>query len=66
VEWVIDVDEAKTKANIDAFEKVWSKAIEEGVKAKIEGNTPTDKSGKTTQTGKSTVGRNNGQGVTSF
>lgn len=66
VDYVIDTDEAKTKANIEKLAKVWSKSIEEGVKAKLEGTTPSDKSRKPTQSGGSNVGRDNGQGVTSF
>ena len=66
VDYVTDVDEGKTKENIEKLAKVWSKSIEEAVKAKIEGTTPSDKSRKPTQSSGSSVGRDNGQGVTSF
>ncbi|MCL2094767.1 DUF4355 domain-containing protein [Candidatus Saccharibacteria bacterium] len=42
VDWVIDADLDITKSNIEKLEKVWNKAIEEGVNAKMVGKTPTD------------------------
>lgn len=44
VDYVVDMDSDKTKANIEALSEAWNKAVEEGVKAKLKlaGNTPTD------------------------
>jgi hypothetical protein len=44
VDWVVDVDADKTKDNIEKLEKVWNKAIEDGVAKKVAGSTPKDKS----------------------
>lgn len=66
VDSVVGKDDSETKEKLDAFEKVWIKSIEDAVKAKIDGGTPSDKSNRTpTQTAR-TVGRDNGLGVTSF
>ena len=60
VDFVVDADSDKTERNIEVLEKEFNKAVEEGVKAKLAGKTPTDK-GSTTQGGKSTDGSaNNG------
>lgn len=59
VDFVVDIDSDKTDQNIETLEKEFNKAVEEGVKAKIAGTTPTDK-GSTTQSGKPTSGSANG------
>lgn len=43
VDFVVDVDLDKTIENIDKLEKAFLKAVEEGVAAKLKGNTPTEK-----------------------
>ncbi len=50
VEFVVDADSDKTERNIEVLEKEFNKAVEEGIKAKLAGKTPTDK-GSTTQGG---------------
>ena len=42
VDFVIDIDEDKTNSNIDKLEKVFNKAVEAGVKAKLAGTSPED------------------------
>ena len=42
VDFVIDIDEDKTNANIDKLEKAFNKAVEAGVKAKLAGTSPED------------------------
>lgn len=42
VEFVIDLDADKTKANIDKLEKAYTKAVEAGVTEKLKGNPPKD------------------------
>lgn len=66
VDYVVDADEAKTKSNIEALDKEWRKALEEGVKAKIGNGTPHDKSQRTITQNQRKYGRDNGQGITSF
>lgn len=41
---VVDVDLDKTKENIDALEKSFTKAVEAGVAKRLKGDTPKDKS----------------------
>lgn len=65
-DYVVDLDQDKTESNIDKLEKVWSAAIEAGVKARINGKTPTENNSAPTQGSSSSVGRDNGRGVTSF
>lgn len=43
VDFVVDIDPDKTKENIEKFESVYLKAVEEGVTAKLAGTTPTAK-----------------------
>lgn len=60
VDFVVDADSDKTDQNIETLKAEFNKAVEEGVKSKLAGRTPTDK-GSTTQGGKSTDGSaNNG------
>jgi hypothetical protein len=66
VDYVVDEDEATTKSNIEALDKEWRKALEEGIKAKIGSGTPHDKSQRTNTQGVRKFGRDNGQGITSF
>lgn len=66
VDFLIDVDEAKTNENIDKFSEAFNKAVEAGVKEKLAGETPTDSGKNSTQNQDNTIGVNNGQGVTSF
>jgi len=66
VDYVVDVDESKTKSNIEALDKEWRKALEEGVKAKIGNSTPRDKSQRTPTQNQRKIGRDDGQGNTSF
>lgn len=44
VDYLVDVDPDKTKENIEKFEKVYLKAVEEGVNERLKGETPKDKS----------------------
>lgn len=55
VDFVVDADSDKTDQNIEVLEKEFNKAVEEGIKAKLAGRTPTDK-GSTTTSGKTTEG----------
>lgn len=66
VDYLIDVDKVKTGENIEKFSEVYNKAVEEGVKAKLAGKTPTDNGQNHTQNSKSSFGTDNGQGITSF
>lgn len=60
VDFVVDADSDKTDQNIETLKAEFNKAVEEGVKAKLAGKTPTDK-GSTTPSGKTTDGSaNNG------
>jgi hypothetical protein len=43
VDFVVDVDLDKTKANIDVLEEAYLKAVEAGVNDKLKGQTPVDK-----------------------
>lgn len=42
VDFVIDLDEAKTKDNIDKLAKTYNKSVEAGVTDKLKGKPPTD------------------------
>lgn len=44
LDYVVDTDLATTKSNISKFEKMWNKAVEEGVNKKTAGKTMTDPS----------------------
>lgn len=44
VDFVVDVDADKTKENIETLEKVFLKAVEDGVNDRLKGETPKDKS----------------------
>ena len=56
---VVDADSDKTDRNIETLKAEFNKAVEEGVKSKLAGKTPTDK-GSTTTSGKTTEGSANG------
>lgn len=43
VDFVVDVDADKTKANIDSLEQAFLRAVETGVAAKLKGQTPEEK-----------------------
>ncbi len=66
VDYIVDQDVEKTKANITQFSKDWQKALEDAVKAKVGGSTPTDKGKRTDTRNGRTYGRDNGAGVTSL
>ena len=42
VDFVVDLDESKTKANIDKLAKTYNKSVETGVTDKLKGTPPTD------------------------
>jgi len=44
LEYVVDTDLETTKRNILKFEKLWNKAVEDGVQKKTAGKTPSDPS----------------------
>lgn len=48
VDFVIDLDENKTKDNIDKLAKTYNKSVEAGVTNKLKGNPPTDFSSSNT------------------
>ena len=50
VDFVVDLDETKTKENIEKLAKTYSKSVENGVTDKLKGTPPTDFS-NTTNTG---------------
>lgn len=52
VDFVVDVDPDKTKENIEALEKAYLKAVEDGVNDKLKGHTPTEKSAENKGDGK--------------
>ena len=52
VDFVVDLDESKTKANIDKLAKTYNKSVETGVTDKLKGTPPTDFSNSKTETEK--------------
>ena len=52
VDFVVDVDADKTAKNIETLTSVFNKAVEEGVKAKLAGQTPKDRGSTTAGNGK--------------
>lgn len=42
VDFIVDLDETKTKENIEKLAKTYSKSVENGVTDKLKGNPPTD------------------------
>lgn len=52
VDFVVDLDEAKTKENIDKLAKTYNKSVENGVTDKLKGTPPTDFSNTNTNTDK--------------
>ena len=48
VDFVVDLDEAKTKDNIDKLAKTYNKSVETGVTDKLKGTPPTDFSNSNT------------------
>ena len=53
VDFVVDLDENKTKENIDKLAKTYNKSVENGVTDKLKGTPPTDFSNTNTNTDKS-------------
>lgn len=53
VDFVVDLDESKTKDNIEKLAKTYNKSVETGVTDKLKGNPPTDFSNTKTDTDKS-------------
>ena len=53
VDFVVDLDEAKTKENIEKLAKTYNKSVENGVTDKLKGTPPTDFSNTNTNTDKS-------------
>lgn len=53
VDFVVDLDEAKTRDNIEKLAKTYSKAVETGVTEKLKGTPPTDFSNNNTNADKS-------------
>ena len=53
VDFVVDLDENKTKENIEKLAKTYSKSVENGVTDKLKGTPPTDFSNTNTNTDKS-------------
>ena len=53
VDFVVDLDESKTKENIDKLAKTYNKSVENGVTDKLKGTPPTDFSNTNTNTDKS-------------
>ena len=52
VDFVVDLDEAKTEANVEKLAKTYNKSVETGVTDKLKGTPPTDFSNTTTTTDK--------------
>lgn len=52
VDFVVDLDEAKTKENIEKLAKTYNKSVENGVTDKLKGTPPTDFSNTNTNTDK--------------
>ena len=52
VDFVVDLDESKTKDNIDKLAKTYNKSVENGVTDKLKGTPPTDFSNTNTNTDK--------------
>ena len=52
VDFVVDLDEAKTEANVEKLAKTYNKSVETGVTDKLKGTPPTDFSNTTTNTDK--------------
>lgn len=52
VDFVVDLDESKTKDNIDKLVKTYNKSVETGVTDKLKGTPPTDFSNSKTETEK--------------
>lgn len=52
VDFVVDLDESKTKDNIDKLVKTYNKSVETGVTDKLKGTPPTDFSNNKTETEK--------------
>lgn len=52
VDFVVDLDENKTKENIEKLAKTYSKSVENGVTDKLKGTPPTDFSNTNTNTDK--------------
>ena len=52
VDFVVDLDENKTKENIDKLAKTYNKSVETGVTDKLKGTPPTDFSNSNTNTEK--------------
>ena len=52
VDFVVDLDEAKTKENIERLAKTYNKSVETGVTDKLKGTPPTDFSNTNTNTDK--------------
>ena len=52
VDFVVDLDEGKTKENIDKLAKTYNKSVENGVTDKLKGTPPTDFSNTNTNTDK--------------
>ena len=53
VDFVVDLDENKTKENIERLAKTYNKSVENGVTDKLKGTPPTDFSNTNTNTDKS-------------
>ena len=52
VDFVVDLDEAKTEANVERLAKTYNKSVENGVTDKLKGTPPTDFSNTNTNTDK--------------
>lgn len=52
VEFVVDLDEAKTKANVEKLIKTYNKSVELGITDKLKGTPPTDFSNSNNDTDK--------------
>lgn len=52
VDFVVDLDEAKTKDNIEKLAKTYNKSVETGVTGKLKGTPPIDFSNNNTETDK--------------
>lgn len=53
VDFVVDLDESKTKDNVEKLAKTYNKSVETGVTDKLKGTPPTDFSNNKTETDKS-------------
>ena len=53
VDFVVDLDEATTKANVEKLIKTYNKSVENGVTDKLKGTPPTDFSNSNNETDKS-------------